>query len=148
MSKKSAVYYIPYKFRRIENLHILLWLIKDACWALDLAVPAMVMIVPTITVAVLIAYQTRKITSEFLHNMAIIFWIIANCTWMVGEFFGWDANLIGPYGLREFAVVPMGIGLLILAYYYLFLVNNEDFEDQVMQQTENVIQEQEHQPIK
>ncbi len=148
MSKKSAVYYIPYKFRRIENLHILLWLIKDACWALNLKIPAMVMIVPTLMVAVMITYQTRKITSEFLHNLSIIFWIVANCTWMVGEFFGWDANLVGPYGLREFALVPFGIGLLILAYYYLFLVNKKDFEEQVLQQTERVIQEQETRTIK
>lgn len=143
MSKKSAIYYIPYKFRRIENLHILLWLIKDACWALNLRLPALVMIVPTILVAVVISYQTRKITSEFLHNLAIIFWIIANCTWMIGEFFGWDANLYGPYGLREFALAPFGVGLLILGYYYLFLVNRKDFEEQVLQQTERVIQEQE-----
>jgi predicted membrane-bound dolichyl-phosphate-mannose-protein mannosyltransferase len=148
MSKKSAVYYIPYKFRRIENLHILLWLIKDACWALNLKIPAMVMIVPTLMVAMIITYQTRKITSEFLHNLSIIFWIVANCTWMVGEFYGWDANLVGPYGLREFALVPFGIGLLILAYYYLLLVNRKDFEEQVLQQTERVIQEQEAQTIK
>lgn len=147
MSKKSAVYYIPYKFRRIENLHILLWLIKDACWALNLTIPAIAMILPTLMVAVMITYQTRKITSEFLHNLSIIFWIVANCTWMVGEFFGWDANLVGPYGLREFALVPFGIGLLILAYYYLFLVNRKDFEEQVLQQTERVIQEQEARSI-
>jgi hypothetical protein len=140
---KPSIYYIPYKFRRVENLHILLWLIKDACWALNLKYPALFMIVPTLLVAIMITYQTRKITSEFLHNLAIDFWITANCTWMVGEFYGWDANLIGPYGLREFSLLPFGIGLLILGYYYLIYIHKKDFEDQVLRQTEQVISEQE-----
>lgn len=140
---KPSLYYIPYKFRRVENLHILLWLIKDACWALNLKYPALFMIVPTLLVAIMITYQTRKITSEFLHNLAIDFWITANCTWMVGEFYGWDANLIGPYGLREFSLLPFVIGLLILGYYYLIYIHKEDFEEQVHRQTEQVISEQE-----
>jgi hypothetical protein len=140
--KKSTVYYIPYKFRRVENLHILLWLIKDGCWALNLKIPALIMIVPTLLVAVLITYQTRKITSEFLHNLAIDFWITANCTWMVGEFYGWDENLIGTWGLRQFSIFPFSIGLLILGYYYLVYMHKEGFEDQVHQQTEKVIEEE------
>jgi hypothetical protein len=140
--KESKIYYIPYKFRRVENLHILLWLIKDACWAINLKIPALVMIIPTLVVAILITYQTRKITSEFLHNLAIDFWITANCTWMVGEFTGWDANLVGQYGLREFSLIPFGIGLIILAYYYLVYMHRKEFEDQVHQQTEALIKEE------
>lgn len=140
--KRSAVYYIPYKFRRVENLHILLWLIKDSFWALNLKYPALIMIAPTLLVAILITYQTRRITSELLHNLAIDFWITANCTWMVGEFFGWDANLVGEYGLREFSILPFSIGLLILGYYYLIYMHKEDFEEKVNQQTESVIEEE------
>ncbi len=140
---KPTLYHIPYKFRRVENLHILLWLIKDACWALDLKFPALIMIVPTMLVAMLITYQTRKITAELLHNLAINFWITANCTWMIGEFFGWDVNLIGPYGLRQFSVLPFGIGLLILGYYYLVYMHKPGMEEQVQQQTKKVIQEME-----
>ncbi len=140
---KPPVYHIPYKFRRVENLHILLWLIKDACWALNLKYPALIMIVPTLLVAILITWQTRKITGELLHNLAIDFWITANCTWMIGEFFGWDANLIGPYGLREFSLVPFGIGLLILGYYYFIYMHKPGLEDQVREQTEKVIREEE-----
>lgn len=139
--KNSSVYHIPYKFRRVENLHILLWLIKDVCWALNLKIPALIMIIPTMMVAIIITYQTRKITSELLHNLAIDFWISANCTWMVGEFFGWDAGLVGRYGLREFSLFPFGIGLLILGYYYLIYMHRKDFEEQVQQQTEKTIQE-------
>lgn len=138
---KPTLYHIPYKFRRVENLHILLWLIKDACWALDLKFPALIMIFPTMLVAMLITYQTRKITAELLHNLAINFWITANCTWMIGEFFGWDVNLIGPYGLRQFSVLPFGIGLLILGYYYLVYMHKPGMEEQVQQQTKKVIQE-------
>lgn len=140
MDKKPSIYYIPYKFRRIENLHILLWLLKDTCWALNLKFPAVFMIIPTLAVALLITYQTRKITSEFLHNLAIDFWITANCTWMVGEFFGWDVNLIGPYGLREFSLLPFGLGLIILAYYYLFVASKKNYQEKMFRQTEELIQ--------
>lgn len=140
--KRSTVYYIPYKFRRIENLHILLWLIKDSCWALNFKWPATIMIAPTLLVAIVITYQTRRITSELLHNLAIDFWITANCTWMVGELFGWDTNLIGAYGLRELSILPFSIGLLILGYYYLVYMHKEDFEEKVHQQTESVIEEE------
>ena len=140
--KESKIYYIPFKFRRIENLHILLWLVKDACWAINLKIPALIMIIPTLWVAIVITYQTRKITSEFLHNLAIDFWITANCTWMVGEFTGWDANLVGTYGLREFSLIPFGIGLFILGYYYLIYARKNDFEDQVHQQTEALMKQE------
>ena len=110
-------YSIPAKFRRIENLHILLWLIKDACWALNLQIPALIMIVPTILAALIITWQTRKMFAEVMHNLAVVFWIIANCTWMIGEFFGMEK---GIYGLRNMALIPFSIGLLILAVYYYF----------------------------
>jgi hypothetical protein len=119
-----------------------LWLIKDGCWALNFKIPALIMVVPTLLVAILITYQTRKITSEFLHNLAIDFWITANCTWMVGEFYGWDENLIGTWGLRQFSIIPFSVGLLILGYYYLVYMHKEGFEDQVHQQTEKVIEEE------
>jgi hypothetical protein len=139
--KQTKIYHIPYKYRKVENLHILLWLLKDICWALNLKYPALIMIIPTLLVAVLITYQTRKITSELLHNLAIDFWITANCTWMVGEFFHWDQNLIGAYGLREFSIFPFSIGLLILAYYYLYYMHRADFTEKVQEQTEHLIQE-------
>jgi len=140
---KPPLYHIPYKFRNVENLHILLWLIKDACWALNLKLPALIMIIPTRLVAILITWHTRKITGELLHNLAIDFWITANCTWMIGEFFGWDVNLIGSYGLRQFSVLPFGIGLSILGYYYLVYMHKPGLEEQVQQQTKKVIEEME-----
>ena len=77
------MYCIPDKFRRIENLHILFWLMKDVSWAMLWKPIGLVMIVPTISVALLITWQTRKIKAELFHNLAVVFWIIANALWMV-----------------------------------------------------------------
>ena len=139
--KEIKTYNIPFKYRRIENLHILLWLLKDACWALNLKYPGMLMIIPTLFVAMLITYQTRKITSEFIHNLAVDFWILANCTWMTGEFFSLEENLVGPYGLRQLSLIPFSLGLLILGYYYIYLVNKKGFQETVVKQTEQAITE-------
>jgi hypothetical protein len=115
----NTVYSIPARFRKVENLHILFWLIKDACWAMNLKIPALIMIIPTMSVALMITWQTRHMKSELYHNLAIDFWITANCTWMVGEFFHWDENLWNGWGLRQFALIPFLLGLGILTYYYL-----------------------------
>ena len=138
----EKIYYIPARFRRVENMHILLWLIKDACWALDYKYMALFMIIPTLTVALLITWQTRNIISEFLHNLAVVFWIIANCTWMVGEFTGWDENLVGAYGLRQFSLIPFGLGMAILLYYYAFLASKKGFKEQMFARTDQIIQKE------
>jgi prepilin signal peptidase PulO-like enzyme (type II secretory pathway) len=139
---EHKIYAIPARFRRIENMHILLWLIKDACWAMNYRTMGMIMIIPTLFVAFFITWQTRHILSEFLHNLAVVFWIIANCTWMVGEFYGWDANLWGEYGLRQMALVPFCIGLLILIYYYLFLASKKSFQEKMYAKTEEAVKEE------
>ncbi|MCC6286279.1 MAG: hypothetical protein IT249_00190 [Chitinophagaceae bacterium] len=139
MIDNENVYSIPAKFRRIENLHILLWLLKDVCWALNLKVLGMIMIIPTISVAVMISWQTRKIQSELLHNLAVVCWIIANCLWMTGEFFGWDE---GALGARHLALIPFSAGLVILFYYYLILAPSKKFREKMREKTEKVIQEE------
>jgi hypothetical protein len=128
---ENKVYSIPSRFRRVENLHILLWLIKDACWAVNWRVLGTVMIIPTLFVAILITWQTRHILSELIHNLVVTLWITANCTWMVGEFFGWDEGLWGDIGLRQLTVIPFSIGLLILAYYYLVLAPKDSFKEKM-----------------
>jgi hypothetical protein len=138
----EKVYYIPARFRRIENLHILFWLIKDLCWAMNFKYMAMFMIIPTMGVAILITWQTRFIVSEFVHNLAVILWITANCTWMVGEFYKWDENLIGKYGLRQFAVIPFALGLLVLLYYYLVLARREGFKEQMFKRTNEILEKE------
>lgn len=139
---QEKIYYIPARFRRIENLHILFWLIKDACWAINLHVPAMIMIIPTIGVALLICWQTRFILSEFMHNLAVILWITANTIWMIGEFYGWDVNLYHGYGLRQFALIPFLLGLGVLVYYYLFMASKKSFREKMFQRTEEIIKKE------
>jgi hypothetical protein len=93
-------------------------------------------------VAILITWQTRFIVSELVHNLAVILWITANCMWMVGEFFKWDENLIGKYGLRQFAVIPFALGLLVLLYYYLVLSRREGFKEQMFKRTNEILEKE------
>jgi prepilin signal peptidase PulO-like enzyme (type II secretory pathway) len=139
MSEK-VIYSIPARFRRIENLHILFWLVKDVSWALNFRLMGMIMIVPTVLAALVITWQTRKIFSELMHNLAVVFWIFANCTWMIGEFYMADEG----HQARSWAVVPFVIGLLILVVYYLLYFTQKAFREKVVQQTEDAIQEELH----
>ncbi|MDL5046313.1 hypothetical protein QQ054_09730 [Oscillatoria amoena NRMC-F 0135] len=45
-----------------------------------------IMIAPTIALAIYIAYRSFENKFEFMHNLAVCFWITANATWMTGEF--------------------------------------------------------------
>lgn len=128
----NTVYTIPARFRKTENLHILLWLMKDACWALNLRIPGLIMIVPTLSVALLITWQTRHMVSELIHNLAIVLWITANCLWMIGEFFHWDEDVWHGYGLRQFALVPFACGLSLLAWFYIFYKKPEIREEKII----------------
>jgi hypothetical protein len=139
---KEKIYYIPARFRRVENLHILFWLIKDVCWAMNFKTLGMIMIVPTMTVAFIILFQTRHILSEFIHNLAVVFWIVANCTWMIGEFWKIDENLIGNIGLRQMAIVPFGLGLMVLLYYYIFLAHKKEFQEKMLEKTEELVKKE------
>jgi hypothetical protein len=101
--------------RSSENLHIVLWLLKDLCWVLDLKVAGLVMIVPTVGMALYITWLCRHDLGELLHCMAVVLWIMANGTWMIGEFFFED-------GTRPLAVVFFGAGLLTVSWYYAVML--------------------------
>lgn len=120
------MYSIPDRFRKIENLHIIFWLLKDLSWAMLWRPIGMIMIVPTITVAVMITWQTRKLKSELFHNLAVVFWIIANGFWMITEFF----NMPDMY--RYFTAIPFAIGILLIAIYYLFILPKEKREEKLV----------------
>lgn len=102
---------IPAWLRRVENLHILFWLIKDVCWVSDFKVPGMVMIAPTMGVALWMTWRLRRSPSEFAHNLAVAFWIAANSIWMIGEFYFDDQ-------IRPLARVFFVGGLLVLVVFY------------------------------
>jgi hypothetical protein len=103
------------KVRKSENLHIVLWLLKDLCWVADWKLAGTIMIVPTISVAVYITIIARSSYSELMHNLAVVCWICANSIWMVGEFYFND-------GTRPPAMIFFGLGLLIVGYYYTALL--------------------------
>src|SRR5690606_19578013 len=98
-------------YRWVENLHIVLWLLKDTSWALEFKPGAIFMIAPTIAVAFFILWKSRAIRTEVFHNVAVCCWIIANSAWMLGEFV--------EYETRPLAASIFGIGLVVLAVYYL-----------------------------
>jgi hypothetical protein len=80
----------------------------------------LLMVLPTLGIAVVIAWRTRAYASELAHNLAIVFWITANSYWMTSEFFGFDTVLVAPHVTgKHLALVPFLIGLVILLYYYL-----------------------------
>jgi hypothetical protein len=118
-ANNQKMYCIPDRFRRTENLHILFWLIKDVSWAMLWKPIGVFMIIPTISVAILITWQTRKIKSELFHNLAVTFWICANALWMILEFTGNDDHY------RKFTAIPFSIGLFFIAAYYLVILPKE-----------------------
>lgn len=117
----EALYQIPARYRRMENMHIIFWLLKDISWCLGWKVLGVAMIIPTLLISIVIAWRTRGVRSELAHNLAVSFWIAANSLWMITEFLDFDEKPVwrGVEG-RHLAIVPFAIGMLILVYYYLF----------------------------
>ena len=123
---KASEYVIPASYRRMENMHIIFWLLKDVSWCLIWKVLGIAMIFPTLIISIIIAFRTSHIKSELAHNLAISFWITANSYWMVSEFFHFDELVIwNNIEGKHLAIIPFAIGVLILAYYYIFLKPKE-----------------------
>ena len=117
---KEPLYEIPARYRKMENMHIVFWLVKDVSWCMIWKVLGIAMIVPTLTIAILIAWRTREIKAELAHNLAVIFWISANAYWMISEFLRFDTmHVWRQFEGRHLALIPFTIGVLILANYYL-----------------------------
>ena len=97
--------------RRIENLHVALWLLKDVSWCSSWKLFGLLIIPPTLTMAVYITWKTREVAAELVHNLVVCFWICANITWMLGEFY-WDD------GTRRFARMFFYFGIVLLVLHY------------------------------
>lgn len=104
------------RLSRFDNMHILFWLIKDMSWCLMSKTVGTLMIMPTITIALIILYRSREHMSSFIHNLAVLFWISANSLWMVGEMYCSDCTK--PYAIGIFIC---GTGVLI-GYYIIQLL--------------------------
>ena len=113
-------YSTPAAFRRLENLHILFWLVKDLSWCLIWRPLGIAMMLPTLGIAGLIYWRTRHLPTERAFNLAILCWITANSYWMMSEFLGFETTPLfgGALLSKHLAVVPFGAGLLVLAVHY------------------------------
>ncbi|UEG52573.1 hypothetical protein LLH06_16580 [Mucilaginibacter daejeonensis] len=112
-------YSIPLKYRKMENLHIVFWLLKDIGWCLIWQPLGIIMIFPTLLISIVIAYRTRGMMSELCHNLAITLWITANSYWMISEFLHFDARIVfGTVTYKHLALIPFLSGLACLIYYY------------------------------
>ena len=108
------------RYRSLENVHVFLWLIKDFAWISGFQFLGMFMAVPTIILAVYITYLSRQVNaSDFVHNIAVSCWIVANVVWMTGEFYFND-------GVRHWAIpfFVLGIVTLLVFYGYKWLKRN------------------------
>ena len=119
MSDSPRMYTIPERFRKIENLHIVFWLVKDLAWAMLWKPLGLFMIIPTIGAGLIITWQTRHIKAELMHNLAVVFWICANAYWMITEF------LELPDYTRYYSAVPFTLGIVCIVIYYAVMLPKE-----------------------
>ncbi len=116
----EPMYSIPARYRRLENLHIGFWLLKDISWCMIWKEFGIAMILPTLSIAIWYTWRNRHIVPELAHNLAIVFWITANSYWMISEFVGIDEMHIWQnFEGKHIALIPFGMGIAILAWYYL-----------------------------
>ena len=116
---KEANFIIPSRYRKMENMHIVFWLAKDISWCLNWKTLGVAMAIPTLTIAVVIAWRTRRIRAELAHNLAVTFWIAANSYWMISEFFGFDEVVVWrEFTGKHISLLPFLTGAVILLYYY------------------------------
>jgi hypothetical protein len=134
MSKSNELQYIiPARYRRMENMHIVFWLLKDISWCILWKTLGILMVIPTLSIAIVIAWRTRQFKSELAHNLAIAFWISANSYWMISEFFGFDEMPIwNMFEGKHLALIPFVTGALFLLYYYAVQRPKEIREKQVI----------------
>lgn len=115
----TTQYAIPAKFRRMENMHIVFWLLKDISWCMTWQVLGIAMVIPTLTIAIVISWRTREIKAELAHNLAVAFWISANSYWMISEFFKFDEMIVWRNVTgKHLSLIPFITGSVILLYYY------------------------------
>jgi hypothetical protein len=112
-------YIISARYRKMENMHIVFWLLKDISWCMLWRELGLAMFIPTLLISITIAWRNRQIKSELAHNLAITFWICANGYWMISEFFHFDTIIVWKeFTGKHLALIPFITGALILLYYY------------------------------
>lgn len=102
-----------FNLRQLDNFHILTWLIKDICWVKEYKPGGMFMIVPTIGIAFLMAWKTRRYKARFYSNFSVFCWMCADSVWMMDDFYELNASAV--------TVGFFITGILSMAYYYAFV---------------------------
>lgn len=126
-TQKESQYVIPARYRKMENMHIVFWLLKDVSWCMIWKSLGIAMIFPTLIISIIIAWRTKEFKSELAHNLAITFWISANSLWMISEFFHFDTvHIWQSFEGKHLALIPFSIGICILSYYYIIQKPKEE----------------------
>ena len=115
----DALYTVPLRHRRFENLHIVFWLMKDISWCMLWRAFGVFMIMPTLGAAIFITWRARADRADLAHNLAVVFWISANAWWMITEFFEFDETPLW-FGIsgRHWSMLPFLLGAFVLLRYY------------------------------
>jgi hypothetical protein len=98
------------KIRKLENIHIVFWLVKDTCWMLEYKLLGALMVLPTIGLCIWIILKTKN-TNDVFVNLAVLCWISANSFWMLMEFF--NHNIY-----KNYAAIPFACGFLFVGIFY------------------------------
>ena len=69
-----------------------------------------IMVVPTVAIAAIIVYVSRK-TMDIYLNLAVLCWILANSYWMCIEFYTDETY-------RLLAAIPFSLGFIFVGIYY------------------------------
>lgn len=107
------------KLKALDTLHIPVWLAKDIAWLLVYKPLGVAMILPAVAIALHLCVKTVFNKFLFYQNLAILFWISANSTWMAGEFF--------HFAYKVPAVLFFTAGILAITWHYIleFKSDNE-----------------------
>lgn len=98
------------QLKALDTLHIPVWLAKDIAWILVYKPLGIAMILPAVGIALHICLKTAQYKMLFYQNFAILCWILANSTWMLGEFFDLE--------YRVPAVAFFIIGISAITWHY------------------------------
>lgn len=106
------------KFDLLEHLHIPLWLFKDISWLMIWKPLGMLMIIPTVSVAVVLVVYSLKTFQRLMLNLATLCWILANSNWMAGEFYEFDFRPV------SFSLFISGIAFALV--FLVFYIRNKE----------------------
>ena len=88
-------------WREYENIHIVFWLGKDVAWINLIPSMWVIFLVPTFGIAwdmVFVTFWKKHLMVDHAHNLAILFWVMANALWAGGEIFDPDVDNAYPLG--------------------------------------------------